>query len=182
MDHSSGTAEPWVTRFAPLVPAGGRVLDLACGAGRHARLFAARGHPVTALDRDLTGFESGGFTIETIESDIENGRWPLDSHRFAGVVVTNYLHRPLLPTIAASLERGGVLIYQTFAAGNERLGRPRNPDFLLKPGELLEAFAGTLTVVAYEHGEVREPRAAVIQRICAINGAAIPPLPPASAA
>ena len=173
MDHSSDTPEPWVVRFAALVPVGGRVLDLACGSGRHARLLAARGHPVTALDRDLTGFKDGGFAFETIESDIENGPWPFENRHFAGIVVVNYLHRPLLPTISASLEPGGVLIYRTFAVGNERFGRPRNPDFLLKPNELLDAFAGTLTVVAYDCGEVALPRPAVIQRLCATK----PPRP-----
>jgi len=173
-DHARlGPVSPWVARFAHLVPrqgeSGGTVLDLACGAGRHARHFLTRGHAVVALDRDVSGVADLGGTCgcEILEADLEGGGFPLAGRRFAGVVVTNYLHRPLLPALVAAVEPGGVLIYETFARGNERFGHPRNPDFLLRPGELLEAVAGRLAVVAFEEGFVAEPRAAVVQRICA---------------
>jgi hypothetical protein len=126
---------------------------------------------VTAVDRDVTGLadlqEDPAVTI--LAADLENDRpWPLGDRCFAGVVVTNYLHRPLLPPIVAAVAPGGCLIYETFAVGNERLGKPSNPDFLLRPGELLEAVRGRLTVIAYENLEVAEPRPAMIQRIAAI--------------
>lgn len=163
---------PWVRRFAALVPAGAVVLDLACGGGRHTRLFLDRGHPVTAIDRD-TAFiaDLGGHPrLTVLAHDLEDGSpWPLAGRRFAAVVVTNYLYRPLLPAIVQSVAEGGVLIYETFAHGNERFARPRNPDHLLAPGELLAAVAGRLQTVAYEHGEVALPRPAVIQRLCAVN-------------
>lgn len=177
MDHSLSEPDPWVIRFAPLIPPGAPVLDLACGSGRHTRFLRASGHPVTGIDRDVSGIR-GLDGVEAIEADIEAGPWPLEGRRFGGVVVVNYLHRPLLPVLARSLTEGGVLIYRTFAVGNERFGRPRNPDFLLKPSELLDAF-GHFTVVAYEHGEASGP--AVIQRICVVNGDSTPPRLPASA-
>lgn len=161
-------------RFAGLVPAGGQVLDLACGAGRHVRLFLGRGHPVTAVDRDLAGLANiaGDPRLEALAADLEGGAdWPLAERRFAGVVVTNYLHRPILARIVAAVAPGGALLYETFAVGNERFGRPRNPDFLLRPGELLEAVRGQLEVVAYENLEVTMPKPAVVQRIAAINRA-----------
>ena len=159
-------------RCAHLVPAGGAVLDLAAGAGRHARLFCGRGHPVLALDRDLTllaplAGATPGLTL--LEADLEAEPWPLAERRFAGVVVTNYLHRPILPQIVAAVAAGGALIYETFAQGNERFGRPHNPDFLLAPGELLEAVRGELTVLLYEHGYCERPRPALRQRIAAIR-------------
>lgn len=169
---SSPRPSDWVRRFAALVPAGGPVLDLACGAGRHVRLFLDKGHPVTAVDRDLTGLAdiAGDPRLETLAADLEGGAdWPLAERRFAGVVVTNYLHRPILPRIVAAVAPGGALLYETFAVGNERFGRPRNPDFLLRPGELLEAVRGRLQVVAYENLEVAEPKPAVVQRIAAVN-------------
>jgi SAM-dependent methyltransferase len=153
------------------MPAGRRVLDLACGSGRHTRMLQALGHPVTAVDRDVSGVR-GLDDVEAIETDLEAGPWPIADRIFWGIVVVNYLHRPLLPVLARSLAPGGVLIYRTFAIGNEAFGRPRNPDFLLKPGELLDAF-GVFTIVAYEHGEVMAP--AVIQRICVVNGGPTPP-------
>ncbi len=162
----------WVERFAPLVPVGAPVLDLACGGGRHTRLFLARGHPVTALDRDVSRLDPapGAPGLTVVETDLEAATvWPLDDVRFGGVVVTNYLHRPLFPDIVAALAPGGLLIYETFSAGNERFGKPRNPDHLLRPGELLEVVGGTLRVVAYENLEVSAPRAAMVQRICAVN-------------
>ena len=163
-------SSPWVRRFAPLVSEGGAVLDLACGKGRHTRLFLERGHPVSAVDKDVSHFGNipDRTGLSAIEADLEAGPWPLEGRTFAGVVVTNYLHRPLMPHLIAALEPGGILIYETFAAGNEAFGRPSNPDYLLAPGELLHVFAG-LTAVAYEHGMVERPNPAVIQHICARN-------------
>jgi SAM-dependent methyltransferase len=166
----------WVRRFLPLIKAGGRVLDLAAGSGRHTRLLRRRGFSVCAVDRDvslLVPLAAGDCEVRQV--DFETGApWSLGTG-YDGIVVTNYLHRPLLPAIGQALAPGGVLIYETFALGNERFGRPQNPDFLLRPGELLEAFA-KLTVVAFEQGEVTAPRPAVIQRIAAIFGP-ISPLP-----
>lgn len=192
MDHPSPpTPSPpppsrWVTRFVPLVRQGGPVLDLACGSGRHTRLFAGRGHPVTAIDRtlagvaDLAGRPPGRSAPELIEADLEDGSpWPLPAdRRFAAVVVTNYLHRPLFPRLLGSLEPGGVLIYETFGQGNERFGRPSSPDFLLAPGELLDRVGHQLQVVAFEQGVTDFPRRAVVQRLCAVADPAPRPLPP----
>lgn len=164
----------WVLRFADRLPAG-PVLDLAAGKGRHSRLFLERGHAVTAVDREaeaLRRIAAADARLEVVEADLEiGGGWPLAERRFAAVVVTNYLHRPLLPAIVAAVAPGGWLLYETFAAGNERFGRPSNPDFLLRPGELIEAVRGTLEVVAYEAGETTAPRPAVIQRIAAVKPA-----------
>ena len=160
-----------------MITAGGTVLDLACGSGRHVRLLRERGHPVVALDRDLStlGDLPDDPDVEPIECDLEDGSpWPLAGRTFAGIVVTNYLHRPLFPAIVAAVAGGGVLIYETFAAGNERFGKPSNPDFLLSPGELLDAVHDELRVVAYEDGIVETPRPAAIQRICAVRGNAQP--------
>jgi SAM-dependent methyltransferase len=173
LTNPEGTAirpSAWVERFAPLIHAGGRVLDLAAGGGRHTRLLLERGLRVLAVDRDIAALRPlAGTTCELREIDLETGApWPLGSG-FAGIVVTNYLHRPLFPALAAALAPGGILIYETFALGNERFGRPTNPDFLLRPGELLQAFAG-LTPIAFEQGEVTTPRPAVIQRIAATAG------------
>lgn len=169
--HSLETPSPWVARWAGRVPAGGRVLDLACGAGRHARYFAARGHPVEAVDRDPVALAVLADVpgVATRCADLEGGPWPYQGRHFSAIVVTNYLHRPLYPHLLAGLAPQGVLIYETFALGNERYGRPSNPDFLLKPGELLElARGGRLEVLAYEDGFFAEPRPALIQRICAV--------------
>jgi SAM-dependent methyltransferase len=153
-----------VTRFAPLIPPGGRVLDLAAGGGRHARHLAGLGLAVTAVDRDTRGLARFGGVV--IERDLEDGRpWSLGGD-WDGIVVTNYLHRPLLPAIAANLAADGIVIYETFAVGNERFGKPSSPDFLLRPGELLAAFA-QLHVIAFEQGEIASPRRAVVQRIAA---------------
>ncbi|MDZ7713597.1 MAG: hypothetical protein U5L06_11015 [Rhodovibrio sp.] len=162
----------WVCRFAGCVPAG-PVLDLACGGGRHGRLFRARGHPVTLVDRDLSGVADlrGRDGVETLEADLEDGRaFPLAGRGFACVVVTNYLHRPLVPALIAAVQPGGVLLYETFAQGQERLGRPTNPAFLLEPGELLAAVQGALTVTAYEDRTLHRPDPARVQRICAVRG------------
>jgi len=170
--HRAEPASPCVTRFAGLVAPGGGVLEIACGTGRHARLFLDRGHPVVAVDRHNAGIVDllGRADFEFVDANLEDGRaWPLGASTFAAVVVTNYLHRPLFASLIDALEAGGVLIYETFAEGNERFGRPSNPDFLLRPGELLAAVAGRLRVVAYEHGEIAVPRPAVVQRICAVD-------------
>jgi SAM-dependent methyltransferase len=170
MYQDQGIPSDWVRRFAPLIRPGGRILDLAAGAGRHTRLLLDMGFRVTAVDRDIEELQRlAGPDCDVRAIDLETGApWPLGGF-YDGVVVTNYLHRPLLRAIRAALTDGGVLIYETFAVGNERLGRPRNPDFLLRSGELLAAFAD-LTVVAFEQGEVAAPRPAVIQRIAAVAG------------
>jgi SAM-dependent methyltransferase len=158
----------WVQRFGAALPAG-PVLDVACGGGRHLRHFRALGHDVTGVDRDLSGMAdlAGAAGVELIQADLETGApWPLGDRRFAGVIVTHYLWRPLLPAILAAVGPGGWLLYETFALGQERYGKPRNPDFLLAPGELLEAVRGHLAVIAYEQG-IRPDPPAVVQRIAA---------------
>lgn len=161
----------WVERFAPLIPEAGTVLDLACGRGRHTRYLRGLGFQLVAVDIDISGLAdlSSNERVELIEADLESGPWPLEGRLFDGIVVSNYLHRPLLPRLAESLAPRGVLLYETFARGNERFGRPSNPAFLLEPGELLEAFGSRLQVVAYEYGLEDEPRPAVRQRICAVQ-------------
>ena len=171
MSHGPSEASAWVRRFADRTPARGPVLDLAAGGGRHTRLFLGLGHPVTAVDRDVASLADlrANPAVTILAADLEDGRpWPLGDRRFGGVVVTNYLHRPLLPAIVAAVASGGCLIYETFAVGNERFGKPSNPDFLLRPGELLEAVRGRLTVLAYENLEITEPRPAFVQRIAAV--------------
>lgn len=160
----------WVTRFGPLLLPRGRALDLACGAGRHALFLASRGMHVLAVDRDLEALERlrGHKGVIPLKADLEEGPWPLPGFSFDAIVVTNYLHRPLLPDLVAALAEGGVLIYETFMKGNERLGRPSNPAFLLEPGELLRVCQG-MKVVAFEEGRVEVPRPAMVQRICAIK-------------
>jgi SAM-dependent methyltransferase len=167
---SSAPASAWVRRFVPLIKRGGRVLDLAAGSGRHTRLLLQSGFAVCAVDRDISALSPlAGIGCEVRQIDLETGEASGFGTDFDGIVVTNYLHRPLLPAIARALAPGGVLIYETFARGNERFGRPHNPDFLLRPGELLDAFA-TLTVIAFEQGEISARRPAVIQRIAAVAG------------
>jgi SAM-dependent methyltransferase len=162
---------PWVTRYADSVRAGGSVLDLACGRGRHAVYFASLAHPVTAVDKNTAAISeiSNPGKIEIIETDLEQGAWPLPGRYFDAIVVSNYLYRPHFGHLIESLTSGGVLLFDTFAVGNERFGRPRNPDYLLRPGELLLEFGDTLHVIAYEHGEIRESGAAVRQRLCAVR-------------
>lgn len=169
-----GLSEPsrWVRRWAHLIAPGGSVLDVASGAGRHARWLAGLGHPVTALDRDAAALatlhEVAG--VATVECDLEGAPWPLATGaRFAAVVVTNYLHRPLMPRLIDALAPGGILIYETFAQGNETVGKPSNPAFLLAPGELLTVCAPALRVIAYQDGFLSQPREAYIQRICAVR-------------
>ena len=171
----AGDAAPstWVRRFLPLVRPGGAVLDLAAGQGRHARLLAAAGFKVDAVDRDPAALTTlrGIADVTVTAADIEAGAWPYGGRVFDGVVVTNYLWRPLFEGLITSLAPGGVLIYETFRLGNEKFGRPSNPDFLLRPGELLEcARVASLDVVAFESGHVELPRPAVVERICARRG------------
>lgn len=169
--HAGGEPSDWVVRFASLIPPRGNVLDVACGQGRHARYLSARGLRVTALDRDREALhaleELPG--IGTVCADIESGPWPFPAGDFDAVVVTNYLHRPLFPAIFGALRAGGILIYETFARGNELHGRPSNPAFLLAPGELLERVPGGFVVAAFEQGTVSRPKPAVIQRLCAVR-------------
>ncbi|TXC65839.1 class I SAM-dependent methyltransferase [Piscinibacter aquaticus] len=167
--HGSLAVSPWVQRWSALVRDGATVLDVACGSGRHLRWFAQRGCRVTGVDRDAAAVEPLQSLGEIVVADIENGPWPFAGRRFDAVIVTNYLWRPLLPAIVDSVAEGGVLIYETFAAGNETVGKPSRPDFLLRPGELLAA-AASLRVVAYEDGFLAEPER-FAQRIAAVREA-----------
>ena len=170
LQHEGLPPSAWVCRFAPLIAAGGTVLDLACGQGRHARHLAGLGYRVEAVDRDSAALAAlaGVAGVETRCADLESGPWPCGTGRFDGIVVTNYLHRPLVSAMLGALRPAGVLIYETFALGNEKLGRPSNPEFLLRPGELLQWVEGRLNVVAFEQGVVERPKPAAIQRICAV--------------
>ena len=163
----------WVRRFLPLIPPGGRVLDLAAGGGRHVRLLRQSGYQVVAADRDTGALEAAfssdsGCEIKRLDLE-DGGPWRL-GEGYDGIVVANYLWRPLLPAMAAALAPGGALIYETFMLGNERFGRPSNPDFLLRPGELLAAFLDRLGIVAFEQGAVESPRPAMVQRLAAVKG------------
>ena len=172
MTNNDLPPSPWVQRFASLIPAGGVVLDLACGSGRHARLLASLGYRVEAVDRDESALRSlrevAGVAVRSV--DLEGDSWPFGAKRFDGVVVTNYLHRSRFDSLIELLKPSGVLIYETFMVGNEAFGKPSNADFLLRPGELLERVVGRLFVVAFEQGRVLEPKPAVVQRICAVCG------------
>jgi SAM-dependent methyltransferase len=176
--HLTETPSDWILRFSPLVPAGATVLDLACGAGRHTRLFADRGCRVLAVDREPRLEEAlrTHLNVELLEADLEAGDWPLGEARFDAVVVTNYLYRPLFPRLRSALAPCGLLLYETFARGNAAFGRPGNPDFLLAPGELLDSLAVGLRVIAFEDGYVGRPRAAMIQRLAALGIAPADPV------
>jgi SAM-dependent methyltransferase len=168
----------WVARFAPLIPRG-KVLDLVCGSGRHSRLLAALGHQVVAIDRDADALaRAAGESIDTWQCDLENDLdemaiRPFPAHHYAGLVVTNYLHRPLFSYLLTSVAPGGILIYETFAHGNGQFGKPSNPDFLLAPGELLAVVctdtSNSWRVIAFEDGQVDLPKPAMVQRICALK-------------
>jgi SAM-dependent methyltransferase len=169
--HDLAAPSPWVVRFIGGVAAGGTVLDVACGRGRHLRLALDRGHKAVGIDRDLSGLADlkDPPGLELIAADLEDGRpFPLLGKTFDGVIVANYLWRPVLPDIVASVGRGGILIYETFAVGNERLGKPANPDFLLRPGELLTAVAPRLTAIAFEHVKLSDPPR-IVQRVAAVG-------------
>lgn len=165
--RARGTPSSWIVQWAGLIANGGAVLDVAAGGGRHSRFFADRGHPVTAVDRDTNTLASHPG-IEILQADLEDGSsWPLGDRTFGAVIVTNYLHRPLMPDLLGALAPGGVLLYETFMAGNERFGRPSNPDYLLKDGELLDLARGRLSVTAYEARLISDPKMAMVQRIAA---------------
>ena len=175
--HGSEPPSPWVTRWAHLVPHGATVLDLACGHGRHTRYFLDNHFAVVGVDISQLAIDSIASSLnpvqrnqaELIVADIENGPWPLAGRLFEAIVVTNYLWRPLLPTIVQSLAPGGVLMYETFAAGNETVGKPSRPDFLLHHGELLTVCA-KLRIVTYEDGFIASPDR-FVQRVVAVNDA-----------
>lgn len=180
--HATREPSPWVVRHAPLIAAHGRVLDLAAGHGRHARFLAGRGHAILAIDRDagaLAGL-AGVQGVTTVVADLESTDWPLTGERFDAIVIVNYLHRARHADLLAALAPDGVLIHETFAAGNERYGKPSNPAFLLSPGELLQGAYAALTVVAFEQGVVDAAGgAAVMQRLAAVGRGR--PWPPALA-
>jgi SAM-dependent methyltransferase len=171
MLHDQIAPSEWVVRWAHLIPSGSRVLDVASGSGRHARWLAERGYAVSAVDRDAAALATLADVpgVAPLCADIEIGPWPYARETFAGVIVTNYLHRPLIPDLIAALAPQGVLIYETFAIGNERYGRPSNPDFLLSPGELLEMLRSRFQIIAYEDTQIEQPRPAVVQRVCAVK-------------
>jgi SAM-dependent methyltransferase len=177
----TGQPSPWLQRWAHLLPTGGRVLDVACGGGRHLRWLAGRGFSLTGIDRDATSLArladlAAAGAVELITADIENGPWPCPGRRFDAVLVTNYLWRALWPQLLASLAPGGMLVYETFAAGNETVGKPSRPDFLLQPGELLVRCAG-LRIVAYEDGFLPTPPR-FVQRVVAVREPAADSGPP----
>ncbi len=172
-DMRTSSPTVWVQKHAGLIPHGGQLVDLACGKGRHTRYLLEQGFNVLALDKDVSGLAdlAGELNLEIVETDLESGgSFPLTGRKFAGVVVVNYLYRPILGDLMAVLAEGGVLIYQTFMVGNEEFGRPRNPDFLLRENELLDVFGGELKVIDFEQGYVERPTPAVLQKICAVKG------------
>ena len=174
MSHPGGAASPWLLRWAHLIRPGGRVLDLAAGGGRHSRWLATNGFAVTAVDRDAAAMAALDGVAETLVADLEAAPWPLAGRSFDAVLVTNYLWRPLFPAIVAAVGAGGVLLYETFAAGNESVGRPTRPDFLLARGELLVVATG-LQIVAFEDGFLGDPDR-FVQRIAAVR--AVPGVSP----
>jgi len=174
MTHTVQTLSPssWVIQFVSRIQKGGEILDIACGRGRNTRFFLDHGHSVVAVDRNLErlGELCNHPKVSAMEVDLEGTQpWPFQKSRFAGIVVTNYLYRPLFPRFIESLDDNGVLIYETFAKGNERFGHPRNPDYLLEDGELLQRFGPSLYIISYEQLELGEPNPAVLQRIAAIK-------------
>ncbi len=172
--HAAQTAaSAWVLRFMHLIPRHLPVLDLACGSGRHSFALAQAGHHVLALDRDaqaLAHITCTGVETRQIDLEVDDFIWPFAAGSLAGIVVCNYLHRPLLPMLAQSLAQGGVLIYETFADGNAAFGKPSNPNFLLQTAELFDFARQTgLRTLAFEEGRVTQPKLAMVQRICCIR-------------
>lgn len=169
---NSANSDPseWLRRHASKIKPGGRVLDVAAGSGRNARWLAGQGFAVEAVDKDVAALDTMrdiGNITRTV-ADLENTPWPYVEKIFDAIVVCRYLHRPLLPLLASGLARDGVLVYETFMLGHEKYGRPQNPDFLLRPNELLQMFHG-LKIVAFEQGLIQQPKPAIMQRICAVN-------------
>ena len=173
--HTGLQPSPWIQRWAHLLPAGGTVLDVACGSGRHLRWLAGRGFRLTGVDRDAAAVEPLRALGRIVVADIEGGPWPFTGETFDGVVVTNYLWRDRLADIVDAVAPGGVLLYETFATGNETVGKPARPDFLLRPGELLQAVQG-LRVVAYEDGFLDAPPR-FVQRVAAVRPGALSAAP-----
>ena len=167
MGTMASAASEWIQRFAHLLPPAARVLDVACGSGRHAAYLAQLGHQVTGVDRDAQALAQLPAGVAAVHADIENDAWPLAYEQFDAVIVTNYLWRPLWPQILGSVRDGGVLLYETFGHGNAAFGKPSRPDFLLQPGELLRVCTGW-HIVAYENG-LRSAPERVVQRIAAIK-------------
>lgn len=165
--HGTESPSAWVQRWSALIPPHSSTLDVACGAGRHLRWLREQGHLVTGVDRSEQALASCDGLGELVCADIEHGPWPFEGRQFGAVVVTNYLWRPLLTQLVASVAPGGVFIYETFAAGNETVGRPARPEFLLQPGELWAACQG-LRVVAYEDGFLASPDR-FVQRVTAVR-------------
>ena len=161
----------WVERWSAYVDVGATVLDVACGSGRHSLLFADRGCKVTAVDRDAAFAATlrSVPNVNFVAADLENAAWPFGQMQFDVIVVTHYLHRPLFPALKSALAAGGLLIYETFAAGNAAFGRPSNPDYLLQPRELLDVFGADMRVLAFEDGFSPRPKPAMVQRIAARN-------------
>lgn len=166
--HHLPNPEPTVVEWAKQLPKSCSILDLAAGGGRHTLWLANQGHQVTAVDQNTEVLQSRATKdVRIITADLENAPWPLSGEQFDAVVVVNYLWRPLLQTILGSVRVGGHLIYETFGVGNERFGRPRNPDFLLRPDELRLAASPDFYVIEFAHEEVGEPPTAVRQRLFA---------------
>jgi SAM-dependent methyltransferase len=162
----------WVVRFGDLIPEKTPVLDVACGNGRHTRLFLERGHSVTAIDIDLSKVQdlTDSKNVELVQANLEDGSpWPFANRTFGAVIITNYLYRPLFSSLIDSVAPDGLLIYETFAIGHEAYGPPSRPEFLLKPGELIDIFKDQLQIIAYEHGYMNLPKPSIRQRICAIK-------------
>jgi SAM-dependent methyltransferase len=173
--HGLSPPSPWVLRFAALLRPGGSVLDVACGSGRHVQWLSEQGFAVTGVDRDAGALAAVEGQAELLVADLEGGPWPLPGRRFDGVVVTNYLWRPLFPQLLAALAEGGIYLHETFADGHQHVGRPSRPDFLLQRGELLRACAG-LRIVAFEDGFEPGPAGGpeggrYVQRIAAVHEA-----------
>lgn len=177
MAHGNESPSAWVRRWSHLIPDHGSVLDVACGHGRHMRWLAERGHPVTGIDRSEEAIAAVASIGRALQADIENGPWPLEGETFDAVVVTHYLWRPLFPRLVASVAPGGVLIYETFAEGNETVGKPSRPDFLLREGELLAATTA-LQTIAFEQGFCEQPPR-FLQRIVAVRKPGTSPDQPA---
>jgi len=161
----------WVVRFANEIEPNGTILDLACGSGRHTNFFLQRGHHVTATDIDTSRlqYNNDEYKLKLVQSDLEKFPWPFSQSTFSAIIVTNYLYRPIFPKIVSSLKPNGLLIYETFAEGNEAFGHPKNPAYLLKPGELLSGSFSTLKILAYEDLVITNPKMAAVQRLCAKN-------------